>query len=99
MVIPVRHAETLLELPESEIAPFFSAVKKVTRQLTEALRPDGFTIGINQGPASGAMIDHLHVHILPRFHDDGGGSVHSVVHNSPQESLGEIADKIRSNRQ
>jgi len=94
MVIPKYHAPTLVALPDNEIAPLFSAVKKTAGLLVAALHPDGITIGINQGRASGQEVDHLHVHLMPRFHGDGGGAVQSIVHNTPKESLDEIAKKI-----
>lgn len=96
MVIPKYHASTLTDLPEEEVGPLFLAVRKTAKLLLSGLHPDGITIGINQGKASGQEVDHLHVHIVPRSHDDGGSSVQSVVHNSPHESLDEIAKKIMS---
>jgi len=81
MVLSKVHAENILDLPEEKIGPVFLAVKKVTGLLKEKHRPDGFTIGINQGRASGQAVDHLHIHIIPRWHDDKGGSIHSVVNN------------------
>ena len=96
VVVPRQHSPTLLELPDGEIGLLFSAVKYATRLLANALHPSGFTIGINHGSVSGQTVDHLHVHILPRFLGDGGGSIHSVVTNPPQESLAAVAAKIRS---
>ncbi|AKM77773.1 MAG: Histidine triad protein [Candidatus Wolfebacteria bacterium GW2011_GWE1_48_7] len=94
MIIPKIHAETILDLPEKELEPVFAAVRKVTATLQKALGPDGFTIGINHGKVAGQAIDHLHIHIMPRWRDDGGGSLHSVVGNPPKESLKVIKDRI-----
>lgn len=94
MVIPKVHAENMLDLPESEVGPLFLGVKKVTGMLKIALQPDAFTIGMNHGRMSGQMVDHLHVHILPRFMNDGGKSIHSVVNNVPKESLEILRKKI-----
>ncbi len=98
MVIPMVHCENILDLPEEKIGDVFSAVKKITATLGKALRPDGFTIGINHGKASGQAVDHLHIHIIPRFKDDGGGSMHSVVNNPPKEPLNKIMAKILRNK-
>lgn len=95
VVIPKFHAPTIAELPISEIGPLFVAVQKMAERLSRKLAADGLTIGINQGRASGQTVEHLHVHLLPRFVDDGGGSIHSVVHNPPRESLADIAKKLR----
>lgn len=95
MVIPKVHARNILDLPEAEIGPLFAAVQKIAERLTRGLKADGLTIGINQGEASGQVVEHLHVHLLPRFKSDRGGSIQSVVHNAPKDSLTEIAKKLR----
>jgi histidine triad (HIT) family protein len=94
MVIPKVHAPNFLELPDTEVAPLFAAVKKVTELVVRKLGADGATMGINQGRASGQEVDHLHVHIIPRWNDDGGSAVQSVVHNVPKESPETILKKI-----
>ncbi len=94
MILPKTHAENLLDLPNNKTGPVFTAVKKVTALLKKSLKPDAFTIGINNGRVSGQIIDHLHIHIIPRWKDDGGKSIHSVVDNPPKKSLDEIRKKI-----
>jgi histidine triad (HIT) family protein len=94
MVIPKVHAPTILDLPQPEIGPVFEAVQKVAARLQEVLRPDGFTIGINQGDVSGQTIEHLHIHILPRFRGDQGKSIHSVVNNPPSESVKDLVARL-----
>lgn len=94
MVIPKKHSETTLDLPEDGYGPIMKAMVETEKKLSEALRPDGFTIGINQKKAAGQEIDHLHVHIIPRYLNDGGGSLQSVVSEPPEESVEEIFKKI-----
>lgn len=94
MVLPKIHAESILDLPDDKIEKVFLGVKKAAELLAKSLKPDGFTIGINHGRVSGQTIDHLHIHIMPRWFNDGGGSIHSVVNSPPKESLGGIKDRI-----
>lgn len=96
MVIPKVHRETILDLKSSEHGPLFEAVARVTALVKRALTPDGFTIGINQGKASGQEIDHLHIHVLPRWRGDGGTSLHGVVDRGGAEPLPRMAEKIRA---
>lgn len=96
VVISRHHSPTILELPAAEIGPLFEAVKKVIALIETKFSPQGFTIGINHGKISGQTIDHLHVHIIPRFEGDGGGSIHSVVDNPPAESIQWVGEKLRS---
>ncbi len=97
MILPKIHAENILDLPEEKIEGVFKGVRKVTELLNKSLKPDGFTIGINHGKVSGQTIEHLHIHILPRWLNDNGGSVHNVVDNPPKESLKEIKDRLLTN--
>ncbi|MEK7087032.1 MAG: HIT family protein, partial [Patescibacteria group bacterium] len=94
MIIPKVHAETVLDLPDDYGAFIFQALKNMTEKLHQAFAPDGFTIGINHGRTAGQAIDHLHIHIIPRYKNDGGSSVHGVVQNPPKESLAKIRNKI-----
>jgi histidine triad (HIT) family protein len=94
MVIPKYHAPRIIELPDEEVEPLFLAVKHMAELLTQKLGCDGITIGANQGRASGQEVDHLHVHLMPRWHNDGGSAIQSVVNNPPKESLDEIKKKI-----
>lgn len=96
MVLPKVHAETILDLPDEKVKGVFLLVKQVTEKLKKAFSPDGFTLGINHGKNAGQAIDHLHIHIIPRFKGDGGGSIHTVVENPPKESIEEIKKKILS---
>lgn len=94
LVISKSHAENILDLPDGEIGDVFLAVKRVTGMLERALKPEGFTIGINHGRISGQSVPHLHIHVIPRYPGDGGGSIHSVVENRPKESVKETREKI-----
>lgn len=78
MIIPKTHAENLFDLPDEEVGPLFLAVKKTMAKLKDFHNPSGFTVGINHGRISGQAVDHLHIHIIPRFEGDGGGSIHSI---------------------
>ncbi len=96
MVIPKAHRKTILDVPEEEFKPLFTAVKKTTSMLLKALKPDGFTIGINHGNASGQEVDHIHIHIIPRYLNDKGMSIQSVVDNKSAETIQEIGTRLKN---
>lgn len=96
MVIPKNHVANLSELPDSQVEPFFSAVKKITDIVRSALHPDGFTLGMNYGTASGQEVEHMHFHIMPRWAHDGGGPIQHVVMNKSDEDVATLAEKIRT---
>jgi histidine triad (HIT) family protein len=95
LVVPVSHAPLLQDLDIQEIAPLFQVVQTVTGAVQHAVNAPAATIGINNGTEAGQAIHHLHIHIMPRFSDDGGVSIHTVVHNPPQESQEVIVEKIK----
>ncbi len=94
VIIPKHHARNILDLPDKVVGPVFQAVKTVTEMLNRAFKPEGFTIGINHGRISGQTVDHLHIHVIPRYPGDGGGSMHSVVRYPPREDIKEAKEKI-----
>ena len=94
VIIPKNHAGDILDLPDDKVGPTFLAVKYVAGMLTRALNPKGFTIGVNHGRISGQTVPHLHIHVIPRYSGDGGGSIHSVVKYPPKEEIKETKEKI-----
>lgn len=71
MVAPYRHVAHLDELSAEELAEHFQIVASVLKILREALKPDGFNMGINDGKIAGAGVaGHVHTHIVPRWRGD-----------------------------
>lgn len=95
LVIPKDHYERFLDLPENLGEEFIKIVKESALILSQALKTSDFTIGINEGPLAGQAVAHFHLHIMPRFENDQGGSIHSIVKNPPKESIEEIYNKIK----
>ncbi len=96
IVISKHHCPVITDLPDSEVDPLFRAVKRVADLAMRAMQADGLTIGVNHGYVSGQAVDHLHVHVLPRFSGDGGGSIHSVVDRPARTPIPEVAQKFRN---
>lgn len=97
IVVPRQHLSDILTADAEMVKNIFGAVQIVAQKISRALRPDGFNIGLNQGEAAGQAVPHLHIHVIPRYKDDGGGSLHSIVHHPPRESLEEIQKEINQN--
>jgi len=93
MVILKKHGNNILEYSQEELGVLMGCVQKVTAKIEEALNPNSITIGINHKERRG--VPHLHVHLIPRWENDKGGIIQSVVKNPPKESREVIAEKIR----
>lgn len=70
LVIPRAHVRTIYDLAEEDQAALWELTRTVRDDLVEDLRPDGFTIGLNEGMAAGQSVDHTHIHVIPRFLGD-----------------------------
>ena len=95
VVIPKIHAITIFDLEEKQMRSLMLAVKKTMGLLQKKLRPDGFNVGWNSGAAGGQVVPHLHIHILPRYSGDGGGSIHSIIKNPGKKAVEEVAELFR----
>lgn len=70
LVAPSRHVPDVRDLSVDEGAALFSATQRTMRAIEAALRPDGFNLGLNVGIAAGASVEHVHIHVVPRWTGD-----------------------------
>ncbi len=95
VVIPKQHFGRFSDLTEETATGLFAVVREVNDAILSGLGADGSNIGLNDGEAAGQAIPHTHVHIIPRYAGDGGGSLHSIVKRSPEVELEEVAETLR----
>ncbi len=96
MVVPNRHVATLASTTSVEQAELMRLTRHAEIALTEAYAPQGINIGVNLGRAGGAgVLDHLHVHLVPRW--NGDTNFMTVVGNVRvlPEDLRETAKRLR----
>lgn len=70
LVVPRRHVASVFGLSPTEQQELWGLLARVREALNERLRPDGFTIGINDGAAAGQTVGHAHIHVIPRRKGD-----------------------------
>lgn len=70
LVIPSKHVESVFELSKIELSDIWTTVCNVRDLLDDIYKPDGFTIGVNDGQAAGQTIKHAHIHVIPRHFGD-----------------------------
>lgn len=71
MVASKTHKGNLHELPKIHFEDLFKKVSMTTKVLKKVLNPEGFNIGANIGRCAGAgVLNHLHIHIVPRWNGD-----------------------------
>ena len=70
LVIPKRHIGSWFEITSEEQNAMLDLLRKAKAVLEEEFKPDGYNIGINDGPTAGQTVPHLHMHLISRFKGD-----------------------------
>jgi ATP adenylyltransferase len=71
MVVPVRHLARLADAGPEELSELMALTRAAELALTEAYSPHGLNMGLNLGkPAGAGVLDHLHMHVVPRWNGD-----------------------------
>lgn len=110
IVIPKRHAPTILDLSEEEALEAMRGARRAAHAIAEAFEMDGMLIYQNNGVASGQEVPHFHLHVCPqRFASSLWGNEPPHIADAlgrdfrpdpptwlTDEQLGEIAERIRA---
>jgi histidine triad (HIT) family protein len=94
LVLPKRHVKELIELTHEETLAVMDAAKLISLKLNTCLKPDGITINQNGGKFSD--LTHFHMHVIPRYEDDGFTWSESAIQDGAHTRLGETAEKLRA---
>ena len=97
MTVPYKEVADLHGLTDEELADLWKLTRRCLAALTAVMKPDGFNVGINLGKVAGAgIVEHLHIHIVPRW--NGDTNFMPVLANTTvlPEALKEIAAKLRT---
>jgi len=70
LIVPRRHVASWFDATGEERADILRLADEARRILIERHAPDTFNLGINDGPAAGQSVPHLHVHLIPRYRGD-----------------------------
>lgn len=70
LVIPKQHAADLFEITPESAGAVTRTTQRVVQIMRKALQPDGVNVLQNNGPASGQVVFHYHVHVIPRWDGD-----------------------------
>ena len=71
LVLPKEHYANLFEMPEDLLADAAVVAKKVATNIKDKLSCDGLNLVQNNGETAGQTVMHFHLHIIPRYQNDG----------------------------
>lgn len=98
LVIPKRHYEVVMEMPEAEAGKLFEVVKRLSVNVKNGTKAEGISILQNNYKVAGQVVPHVHFHIIPRFGSEGPAALEALlsVKKMPEEILEKIGETIKS---
>ena len=82
LIIPKRVYPNYFDSTEEEVRGLHELIFRTKDYLDKKFKPQGYNIGINCGRESGQTIDHVHIHLIPRYKndvEDPSGGVRGVI--------------------
>ncbi|MBE5874469.1 MAG: HIT family protein [Lachnospiraceae bacterium] len=71
LILPKDHADNLFKLPDDTAGKVLVLAKKLATQMKEKLGCDGLNLVQNNGEEAGQTVKHFHMHMIPRYKNDG----------------------------
>lgn len=92
LILPKNHFANLLEADDDVLAKALPIAKRIANRMKEQLNCAGVNIVQNNGEAAGQTVNHLHIHVIPRYEDDPDKTICGWSHQSFSEA--EIKDVV-----
>ena len=95
LVVPKQHVATIFEADVRDLEAVMATAKRVALAIQEALRPAGLNLLQANGAAAFQSVPHFHLHLIPRWADDGKGFDWTMVPGN-REVIMKMGERIRS---
>ena len=98
LVVPKVHDPRIGRLPDGVATAVFATMSELAPAIERAVDADAMTVAVNDGPAAGQEVPHVHGHLVPRFEGDGAGPIHALDWKRPDlddDELDDVAEAIR----
>ena len=93
LIIPKDHYANLYEIPDVIAGQSMKLAKKMATIMTKILGCDGFNVVQNNGEVAGQTVFHFHLHLIPRYKDDGQ-TINWIPGEVSEEELEEIKNSL-----
>ena len=94
LVVPKKHFTNLIDMDEKSVLATMNAAKKIAKALSLSVGSESFNLLMNNGKEAGQIVNHAHVHVIPRFAKDRLRLKWSHLKYEDKE-INEFAGKIR----
>lgn len=97
LVIPKEHSALLTDLPAETVSQMFVVGQKMNRHLRDRLAPEAVSMFLSDGKAAGQEIPHAHLHLVPRWANDGFGFKFPEHYDAPpnMDAVKEIYERLK----
>jgi len=97
LVIPKTHAPTIYDISPDELTAVMAAGKSLAHALKKALDPAGLNLHQSNGRVANQIVDHFHLHLIPRWPDDEfSKTMKWPLTAGDPEVINRTAEKIRA---
>lgn len=93
LILAKEHYDDLFELPEETAGKVMMLAKKMATRMTSKLECAGFNLLQNNGEVAGQTVRHFHLHLIPRYENDGN-PLKTIPGDATPEQLDEVKDVI-----
>ena len=94
LIVTHTHAPTIWDADEDDLQAAITSAKKVALALRQAVKPDGLNMLQANGAAAFQSVPHFHLHLIPRWNNDGKGFDWSLVPGDRAQII-EIGERVR----
>lgn len=94
LVVPKNPARNIFDIQEKDWLAVMRTVRRIAEAVRDAVGAEGVNVSINNEPAAGQTVFYTHVHIIPRYSNDGLGPWAKKEYKKGERE--EIAEKIRA---
>jgi histidine triad (HIT) family protein len=95
LVIPKEHSRNIYDIAQDDLAAASSAAQRLARQMRDRLSCEGINVVQSSEPAAMQTVFHYHLHVIPRYSDDG---LKLAPHPqaAEHEELAALAEELRA---
>ena len=93
LVIPKYHAENIHTMPAEWLGPTMSTVQSIATAINKVVQPEGINLLQANGPGAKQSVFHFHMHVIPRYVDDGAG-MNWEIKPGDMDAIGKLAERI-----
>ena len=86
-VVPKKHIVSFFDLDDDEIVKVYDVLNRTKKIIDKKYKPDGYNLGVNDGEAAGRTINHLHIHLIPRYKGDVKNPRGGIRHIIPDKGF------------